>query len=98
MFAIAEYTASQSTPVAKNFANYMLDGTRDELIKAVSAFQKTNSQKLVCVHCQKENAENANYCDHCGNKLVKVCSCGERNNALTKFCQNVVIDYSLRLY
>ncbi|HHU55605.1 MAG TPA: zinc ribbon domain-containing protein [Acholeplasmataceae bacterium] len=88
MRAVSKYTATETAPVAKDVANYMLAGTRDELAKTISAVRGEKvSNGPMCGSCGTQNEVGANYCDNCGKMLSKVCSCGEKNDSDARFCR-----------
>lgn len=88
---ISSFTASQTAPVAKNVANYIIDGTSDSLSNAASkVFDKikNNDVKPVCPKCGEVNEIGAKFCDKCGSKLFKTCpKCGEVNDPDSSFCR-----------
>ena len=47
---VSKYTATETAPVAKDVANYMLAGTRDELAKTISAVRQ---KKYLMVQCME---------------------------------------------
>jgi uncharacterized membrane protein len=70
MGKVARYTASEMAPVAKDTANYMIDGTKDEIIDLISKIK--GNTKINCPYCGDENDSDAVYCDYCGRKLKTV--------------------------
>jgi len=94
------FIASQNAPVQKDVANYMLDGTREEMGKtAKTIFAQTNAASgstkptkkefRTCPKCGEKNDPDAKFCDKCGTSLVKICrSCGEENDADAVYCDN----------
>lgn len=82
----SRYIATEQQPVAKDVANYMIDGTRDEIVKTVNAVRKQNG--AVCPACGTQNEPEAQFCDNCGNPLSKTCGeCGEQNDGDANFCR-----------
>lgn len=74
MGKVARYTASEIAPVKKDTANYLIDGTKDEIS---DLFHKIKGQTIVnCPYCGDENDPDAIYCDYCGRKLRVTCDCG----------------------
>lgn len=93
MGAVARYTASEQAPVQRDATNYILNGTREETTKTMSAVAqslKTQDTKgQVCPKCGTQNEVGALYCDNCGAVLSKKCpSCGEVNDADAKHCRH----------
>jgi transcriptional regulator with XRE-family HTH domain len=89
--AVSRYAASEVAPVAKDTANYMLDGTRDEFgktIKTVVPAAAQTDKGPLCPKCGTQNEKGALYCDNCGAPLTKKCpACGEVNDADAKHCR-----------
>lgn len=86
MRKISELTASQTAPVTKDVTNYMLDGTRDEVVKTIKA---ASDKKIICPNCHSENDINARFCSSCGKPLIKKCPhCDELNDLDAKYCKN----------
>lgn len=86
---VGQYIAGETAPIAKDVANYMLDGTRDELVKTVDALKgnQTASKVNVCARCGAENPEDALYCSRCGSKIVLQCPyCGKQIDDGASFC------------
>lgn len=90
MHEIQSYTASQSAPVQKDYVNYMLDGTREELGKTVQSFTSSGDcPKKICRSCGKENAPDAQFCSYCGKPIARICpTCGKQNEADARYCQH----------
>lgn len=92
MKEVGEYTASQTAPVAKDVTNYMLDGTREEVVKTIQKVVgsiKESSQGKVCYQCQTQNEVEAKFCDHCGARLIKECRyCHEENDGNARYCRD----------
>lgn len=84
--AVSRFQAGEAAPVAKDTANYLLDGTRKETTKTVHAALQDNGPR--CPKCGEENEKGAVYCDHCGASLSKTCAnCGEKNDLDSTFCR-----------
>ena len=85
MGKVARYTASEIAPVKKDTANYLIDGTKDEIS---DLFHKIKGQTIVnCPYCGDENDPDAIYCDYCGRKLRVTCDCGTENQAGSRYCK-----------
>ena len=85
MRVISAFTASQTASVRKDVANYMLDGTRDEVVKT---FKAASDKTIICPKGHKENEFTARFCSMCGNPLVKKCPhCDELNDMDAKYCK-----------
>ena len=92
MKEINSYVASESAPVSKDVANYMLDGTREETINTVSDVAstikgETINKEIICPSCGTKNEKGAQFCDHCGKSLIKKCRCGEINDIDSIYCR-----------
>ncbi len=85
------YVASQSAPVTKDVVNYLMDQTRDETVKTVSAIHSAvkdkNNDGIICPKCHTKNESTAKFCDNCGARLSKECTCGEENDPDAKYCR-----------
>ncbi len=84
MGKVARYTSSEMAPVVKDTANYLIDGTKNEVAGLVS---KIKNNLLICPYCGDSNDLDSIYCDACGNKITKKCLCGQENNADSKYCK-----------
>ena len=85
MGKVARYAASEIAPVKKDTANYLIDGTKDEIS---DLFHKIKGQTIVnCPYCGDENDPDAIYCDYCGRKLRVTCDCGTENQAGSRYCK-----------
>lgn len=85
MGKVARYTASEMAPVAKDTTNYMIDGTKEEIVDLVSRI-KGNNQKS-CPYCGDDNDFDAVFCDNCGRSLKVTCACGTVNQANSRYCK-----------
>ena len=93
---INQYHSSQTAPVAKDVANYMIDGTRDSLTKtaasineAISTNSNTSINVNVCEKCGEKNPIDAKFCSNCGSKIkIKCPQCGHEMDDGAKFCNN----------
>ena len=83
------YYSSQTAPIAKDVANYMIKGTREEIKNTFDEIDD-NKKTLVCPKCGSKNDYDSSFCSKCGTKLVeekKICSyCGEENEGDALFC------------
>ena len=83
------YYSSQTAPIAKDVANYMIKGTREEIRNTFDEIDD-NKKTLVCPKCGSRNDYDSSFCSKCGTKLVeekKICSyCGEENEGDALFC------------
>lgn len=93
------YIVSQNAPVAKDAANYMLDGTSDAIAKTaskVASEMNLNNNGGVegvttntCARCGFANPVGAKFCSKCGATLTKKCPyCGAENDDGAKYCNN----------
>ena len=92
MGAVSRYTATQQAPVMKDTTNYVVQGTRDEVVQTikdgVSTVQTSAPKGPLCPKCGTQNEAGAAFCDHCGAPLTKTCPhCGEKNDADAKYCR-----------
>ena len=93
---INQYHSSQTAPVAKDVANYMIDGTRDSLTKtaasineAISTNSNTSINVNVCEKCGEKNPIDAKFCSNCGSEIkIKCPQCGHEMDDGAKFCNN----------
>lgn len=88
---IQNYVANETASTTVASANYMMDGTRDELAETISAVKKAmEDQKSVeCIYCHAKNDKDAKFCDTCGKPITHqhVCpSCGSLNDEDAKYC------------
>ena len=95
---MGEFVATQTAPVAKDFTNYMIDGTSDSVAKAVGKVIKEaktdNGTQAIegvtantCSKCGHVNPANAQFYAKCGAPLTRVCPhCGTVNDDGAKFC------------
>ncbi len=86
MGKVARYTATQVAPVTKDTTNYLIDGTKDEVVGLVRGIK--GERKIICPYCQDENDGDAIYCDNCGKKIRKMCICGIANDGDSRFCKS----------
>ena len=87
MHEIHKYGVDESKDIKKDLANYMLDGTRDQVVKTVDEI-KNGSDEKICPHCGNKIPRDSTFCPDCGKKLEKICSsCGEANEGDAKFCK-----------
>lgn len=87
MREVNRYVADENKPVIKDTANYLIDGTRDEVVKTIGQL-KAGKNAPVCPVCGTVNESGANFCDHCGAPLSRVCDgCGEVNDGDANFCR-----------
>ena len=77
---INQYHASQTAPVTKDVANYMIDGTRESLTKTVTSINNsinsTSSDSTnvnICEKCGEKNPIDAKFCSNCGSENLEVC-------------------------
>ena len=96
---MAAYMASQNAPVAKDTANYMLDGTSDAIAKtAGKVANEINVNKgatvegvtgNTCAKCGFTNPAGAKFCSKCGAPITKKCPyCGAENDDGAKYCNS----------
>ncbi len=91
MGAVARYTASQSAPVAKDVANYMMDNTSQSAASfagKVAQEIKAEPKPVTCLHCGEVAHLGAVFCDRCGKPLAIICpKCNESNDQNARYCQ-----------
>jgi len=97
---MADFMASQTAPVAKDFTNYMVDGTSDSVARVAGKIANEikggkNSQVVegvtanTCAKCGFVNNADAKFCAKCGAPITKTCpSCGAVNDDGAKFCNS----------
>jgi ribosomal protein L40E len=91
--SVARYTASEIAPVAKDVTNYMIDGTKDQIIDLTSGIMgraqpQAAQTKKACYRCGEVANPGAKFCDRCGVALSKVCpKCASDNDGDAGFCQ-----------
>ncbi len=94
--SIARYIAGETAPVAKNTANYMVDGTKGSIREVASAIGEglRDVRSMESLHCQKcgtNNESSANFCRQCGVPFAKTkrCPhCGDSNLHDARFCDH----------
>ncbi len=85
MGKMTKYMHKRMGPIQKDYVNYMLDGTKDQIKDIVHG--SPSSKK--CVHCGDSNPLDAKFCDHCGKPLTKACrNCLEENEQDAKYCKS----------
>jgi len=98
--AVARYVASEAAPVAKDTANYMIDGTRDaigDLTKTVVAGvagglkgDRPAEDLVPCTGCGHACDSGARFCNQCGTAIpgdVRCDGCGAMNDPSARFCE-----------
>lgn len=91
MGALQSYAVSQTVPAQRDAANYMLDGTREEVVKTVRAVKddaaKDDAAKMTCPHCGGKYSDGDKFCPECGAPVGSACpSCGAAVPEGAKFC------------
>lgn len=94
--AVTRYIASETMPVGKDAANYLVDGTRDSIRNVATAIGEgiaavQSRGAINCPRCGDANDAAANFCNQCGAPLVtqKHCAkCGQSNDATAHFCDH----------
>ncbi len=87
MGKIARYTSNEVSPVIKDTANFLLDGTRDSIAGVFEGIKEGPGMK--CRFCGEVNKKDSRFCDNCGKPLAKIClSCSTANDADAKYCRN----------
>ena len=87
--AAARYVAGETAPVARDTANYVLDGTKETIREVASAVRGDGGKGLACPKCGHANDTDAKFCDECGTALQRACpKCGDVNAADAKFCDD----------
>lgn len=93
MGSVARFTASEIAPVAKDVTNYMIDGTKDQIIDLASGIMgrsKPQASQTIkpCYRCGEVPNLGAKFCDRCGAVLSKTCpKCTCENDGDAGFCQ-----------
>ena len=89
MGKVARYTSSEISPVIKDTTNYLIDGTKDEIIGVINEIKgKSPKEAKKCSNCGDPIEVDEIYCDKCGKKLNLVCSfCETVNDGAAKFCK-----------
>jgi hypothetical protein len=94
MGSVARYTASEIAPVAKDVTNYMIDGTKDQIIDLADGIlgrkqAHATPPSRTCYRCGEVANPGAKYCDRCGVPLAKECpKCHTENDGDAAFCQS----------
>ncbi|NNE90815.1 MAG: zinc ribbon domain-containing protein [Verrucomicrobiales bacterium] len=86
---ITRYYSGEVAPVAKDTANYVIDGTRETLVSTVrEAIGKGAEVEVECPSCNARNDLDSKFCKECGSAIPgpKRCNCGTVNDADAKFC------------
>jgi uncharacterized membrane protein YhdT len=66
---IFHFTVSQTIDTQKDFANYMIKGTKDSVVDLTKGINDSIKRDKKCPNCAEYNDENAKFCDKCGAKL-----------------------------
>lgn len=86
MGVLQSYAVSQTAPAHRDAANYMLDGTREEIAKTVRA-AKDGGEEKTCPRCGGKYSDGDKFCPECGAPTGAVCpSCGATVPDGAKFC------------
>lgn len=86
---IVKYGIDENKDNAKYMANYMMDGTRENVVRSANAIRDGYIKKSFCPYCGCENDSDASFCKECGKSLKKICpKCGEENDSNAKYCDN----------
>lgn len=84
---MTSFMASQIAPVAKDTANYMIEGTSNSIGKTLSNYKKHLEEIITCPNCGYDNDYGNNFCNCCGEQLIKECPyCGSYNEMTNNFC------------
>lgn len=87
MGSVARYQASEVAPVAKDTANYMIDGTRDELVKTINQV-RSGKNIIHCPKCGEDVDNDSSFCNHCGYKIEVTCTkCNTKNDSDSEYCK-----------
>lgn len=87
MGKIARYETSELAPVAKDTTNYLIEGTKDQIVNLVKQVKGNPNTIVKCPYCGDDNDIDAVYCDHCGVKLRETCICGSENQPGSRYCK-----------
>jgi RNA polymerase subunit RPABC4/transcription elongation factor Spt4 len=98
---MTEFMATQTAPVAKDFTNYMVDGTSDSVARVAGKIANEikgtgkNGETIegvtanTCARCGHVNPATSKFCAKCGAPLTRACPhCGAVNDDGAKFCNN----------
>lgn len=89
MGTVARYQASQVAPVAKDYTNYMVEGTKESIhtVASTVAGAFKGETKSFCPNCGNDLKPDDAFCDNCGKPLASKCKqCGASNDMDAKFC------------
>lgn len=87
MGALQSYAVSQTVPAQRDAAKYMLDGTREEVVKTVRAVKDDAAAKMTCPRCGGKYSDGDKFCPECGAPVGSACpSCGAAVPEGAKFC------------
>lgn len=99
MGSVFRYIAGETAPVAKDTANYMVEGTKDAIgglaqsvgagLSAGLSGEAPEAGMIPCPACDNACDPGARFCDQCGAKIpgpVRCPSCGEMNDPDARFC------------
>ena len=96
---MTSFFMSQNAPAAKDYTNYMLDGTSDTIAKTAGKVASEIHQAKAgtvegvtgntCAKCGFVNPAGAKFCSKCGASIVKKCPyCGAENDDGAKYCNS----------
>lgn len=85
------YVAGEVSPVAVDTANYLYEGTKDNLHDLAATFGNSMQGKVIevtCHKCRHVVKSTDQYCDQCGAVLKRICpSCQASNDGDARYCR-----------
>lgn len=87
----SRYVAGEISPVAVDTANYLYEGTKDNMRDLANTFGQAMQGKAIDIHCTRcghSVQPTDRYCDNCGSPMRQNCPhCQTSNDGDARFCR-----------